>query len=239
MAGPRLLSAFAESYPNAFFVEVGSNDGEHDDHLRPLILSQPWRGLMIEPVPYVFDRLTANYGGLGRITLVNTAIADRDGELPFFHLREATETEQVPSWWDGTGSFSRETLLNHGDEIPGIEKRIVERSVPCMTFATLCAEHGVDQLDLLLIDTEGYDWEILKQVDLAALRPRLVIYEHFHLDDETRAVCRRHLAEAGYETLEEGFDTFALDTRSPDALTALWRDLQPAVAAVSVHDRGA
>src|SRR5438093_1498023 len=69
LAGRRLLRAFAAEYPNAFFIEIGSNDGEHDDHLRPFILSRPWSGIMVEPVPYVFERLRRNYGGVDRIAL--------------------------------------------------------------------------------------------------------------------------------------------------------------------------
>ena len=50
MAGPKLLDAFAQSFPQAFFVEIGANDGEQHDHLRPLILSRRWSGVMVEPV---------------------------------------------------------------------------------------------------------------------------------------------------------------------------------------------
>ena len=238
LAGPRLLRAFARSYPEAVFVEVGANDGEHHDQLRPLILAHPWRGLMVEPVPYIFERLADNYGALGRITLVNAAVADRDGELPFFHPRDVSESEreQLPPWYDGIGSFSREAVLGHRDRIPDIEERLVERQVPCMTFASLCRRHSLERLDLLLIDTEGFDWEVLRQVDLDGLRPRLIVYEHFHLDAGTRAAAREHLLAHGYETLEEGFDTFALDPTPADELTAVWGRLRPAVAAVSAEE---
>ena len=94
LAGPKLLQAFGAAYPSAVFIEIGSNAGDHHDHLRPLILSRQWRGLMVEPVPYVFDRLQSNYGDLDRVTLVNVAIADRDGRLPFYHLREAGDSDR-------------------------------------------------------------------------------------------------------------------------------------------------
>ena len=74
---PQLLRAFADAYPHAFFVEIGSNDGEQHDHLRPFILSRPWRGIMVEPVPYVFERLRRNYESQGRIELENVAVAER------------------------------------------------------------------------------------------------------------------------------------------------------------------
>jgi hypothetical protein len=54
LAGPRLLAAFADAYPEAAFVEIGSNDGEQHDHLRRHIREHRWRGLMVEPVPYFY-----------------------------------------------------------------------------------------------------------------------------------------------------------------------------------------
>lgn len=78
LAGPRILRAFADRYPKAFFVEIGANDGEQHDHLRPLILGEEWRGIMVEPVPYVFERLRQNYDRvLERVTLENSAITKR------------------------------------------------------------------------------------------------------------------------------------------------------------------
>ena len=237
LAGPRLLRAFAAAYPDAFFIEIGSNDGEQHDHLRPLIRSQAWTGVMVEPVPYVFDRLRRNYGDLERVTFENAAIADRDGRLPFYHLREAApgERERLPGWYDGIGSLSRANVLNHRRHIPDIDERIVSGDVPCLSFESLCRKHDVEVIDLLVIDTEGYDAVILGRIDFTIHRPRLIVYEHFHLEPDERVRCRTALEHRGYETMEEGFDTWCLDTSADDRVTQAWRDLRPGVPAVSVH----
>jgi FkbM family methyltransferase len=241
LAGPRLGRAFADAHPNAFFVEVGSNDGVQHDYLRPLILERQWHGIMVEPVPYVFERLRDNYGSLDRIELENAAIAQRDGTLPFFHLREADEAEraELPGWYDGIGSFSREVVMSHATHIPDIEDRVVKAQVPALTFESLCRKYGVKRVDLVLIDTEGYDWEIIRSIDLATRHPRLLVYEHYHLDPGERARCAAHLHEHGYETMEEGFDTWCLDAAPDDRLTATWRGLRPAVPGVSARDEAA
>jgi hypothetical protein len=36
--------------------------------------------------------------------------------------------------------------------------------------------------------------------------------------------------------MEEGFDTWCLDTAPKDSLTARWMRTEPAVAGVSIHD---
>lgn len=236
LAGPKLVRAFADAYPEAFFVEIGSSDGERDDHLRAMILSRRWRGIMVEPVPYVFERLRDNYGGLGRVALENVAIAERDGRRPFYFLAQAEEGEPVPPWYDEIGSFSRDVVLSHRRRIPDIERRIVRAEVPCVTFETLCRKHDVEHVDLLLLDTEGYDYEILKGIDFVRHRPRLVAYEHYHLSPRQRSECRTYLEGLGYETMEEGFDTWCLDAQIDDRLSRRWRRLRPAVAGVYAHD---
>lgn len=238
LAGPRLIRAFADAYPEAFFIEVGSNDGEQHDHLRPFILELPWEGIMVEPVPYVFERLRRNYARLGRVALENVAIADHDGELEFHYLRESSEHERrdLPDWYDGIGSLSRERVLSHAPHVANLEGRLVREDLPCLTFESLCRKHAVGRIDLLLIDTEGHDWEIIRDIDLDARRPRLLIYEHFHLTADDRARCRAHVESAGYETMEEGFDTFCLEPRAGESLMGMWSGLQPAVPGVSAYD---
>jgi FkbM family methyltransferase len=240
MAGPKLLSEFAAAYPRAVFVEIGANDGEQHDHLRPFVLDSAWRGIMVEPVAYVFERLRANYGHIDRIALENSAVAHRDGELPFYHLRErsADELESLPDWYDALGSFSKEVVLAHEPQIPDVAERLRETSVPTLTFESLLAKHGHEHADLVLIDTEGHDWEIIRNIDLERSGPRLLIYEHFHLSRADRDACLGHLDGTGYLHFEEGFDTFALRAEEDD-LTRRFRRLRPAVAAVSKEDEAA
>jgi FkbM family methyltransferase len=232
LVGPKILAAFDAVYPEAAFVEIGANDGEKHDHLRPFVLRGRWRGVLVEPVPHIFERLRANYDGVAGLRFANVAVADRDGSLPFFHLApsEGRDDDDLPEWYDTIGSFSRDNVAGHRREIPDIEERIVRVQVPTLTFASLLERHGLDHVDLLAIDTEGYDAEILKAIDFSRTPPRLVIYEHYHLDrDEQRATVER-LVDAGYDTIHEGFDTFCLRP-GDDELWRRWKRLSPAIPA--------
>jgi FkbM family methyltransferase len=234
MLGPPLLEEMARAHPQALFIQIGSNDGVQYDPLRKLILEQSWRGIMVEPVPYVYQRLKANYGHLaGRVTLENVAVAAADGSLPFYHLRPVKDpaAEGLPGWYDGIGSFIRANVAKHVPYIPDIEQRIVTLDVEAVSFDTLCSRNGVTGLELLHMDTEGYDFELLKHIDFTRYRPRLVIYEHYHLNAQDRAACRSYLARHGYETMLEGMDTWAFNVRNlqpaESRLLALWRKRNP------------
>jgi FkbM family methyltransferase len=238
LAGPKLLRAFAAAYEHPFFVEIGANDGDQHDHLRELILAHSWAGLMVEPVPYVFERLVANYRGHHQVMLENAAISDRDGPMPFYYLAEVPKGREaeLPDWYHGIGSFSREAVLSHRRVIPEIEEHVVETTVPTLRFDSLCEKHGVERVDLLVVDTEGHDAEILAAIDFARWLPALVVYEHFHLDPGDRAGSRSALEQLGYETFEEGFDTWCLSAGAERSLRRVWERLEPAVPGLSAAD---
>jgi FkbM family methyltransferase len=188
-------------------------------------------------VPYVFERLKRNYADVPRVRLANVAIAEQDGPVRFHHLTAPPDdlaAAGLPDWYDGIGSLSREHLLTHGRHFPDLENRLVATEVEGLTYASLLARHGLGHVDLLVIDTEGHDARIVRSIDFGD-PPRLVVYEHFHLERAEREAAAGHLRAAGYELMEEGFDTFALQPAA-DALTQTWRRLRPAVAGVSAED---
>ena len=238
LAADRLLRAFAAAYPRAVFVEIGANDGDQLDHLRSLILKRRWRGVMVEPVPYVFTRLQQNYAAAEGVACENAAIADSDGSRPFYHLGQVAESahHDLPDWYDAIGSFSRQHVLAHRVAIADIEARVVETTVPCMTFESLCIKHGLQSIDLLVIDTEGYDFEILRHIDFSRYRPVLVGYEHRHLDRTTRSACLDLMGSFGYKILEEGHDTWCLRPDARAKLVRVWRNLRPAVPPIAAYE---
>ena len=239
LAGRKIMRAVARARPRAFFLEIGSNDGHQLDHLHETIDAHPWRGVMVEPVGHVFERLERNYGDNPRVELERAAIADRDGTLPFFHLRPVEDpgSEGLPHWYDAIGSFSREHLERHRDLIPDVEERIEAIEVPCLTLDSLCRKHSIGRIDVLQIDTEGHDLRILGQVDLARLRPLLIIYEHYHLSPEEQAASRQRLESHGYLVMEEGFDSWCLDREASETrLIDTWERLRPGRPAVHAEN---
>lgn len=232
----QVLEAFAASHPRAVFVQVGSNDAHDNDPLRRFVAEHEWSGILTEPVPYVFDRLQHHYGDHPRLILEPVAVADHDGSADFFHLRRSDDP--LPHWYDQLGSFSRETILKHENEIPDIADRIRTHEVTCMTFESLCRKHGLTKVDLIHIDAEGYDDVVLRSIDLRAYQPAVLIYEHKHLGPERRACCRAFVERQGYDTIEIGADTLCV---SRDALrrpclrlTRAWRIAKRGQAAGSV-----
>jgi len=226
LAGTHALSALARARPDAVFVQVGANDGRMMDPLRESILATRWRGLVVEPVPVFFERLRANYASLAdRVQPVNAAVASQTGEATFYYLADDAAESPLPDWAAGLGSFRKDVILGHASRIPGIERYLREIRVPCLSWPDLCERYAVERPDLVLTDTEGYDYEILRQVDLQRQRPGLLVYEHHHFDAETDSQCTRHLKRHGYALFREGLDTWAIDeAQAASGWARAWRD---------------
>ena len=188
-----------------FVVEIGSNDGKSGDPLYPLIRShRSLQVLYIEPVPFLFERLKRNFQGDPRFRFEQVAIAEEKRTMPFYHVAESTRREMpaLPDFVDQLGSFFRANLERH---LPGtLDRFIVEVPVEAMPLSMVLERQRVERIDALLIDTEGYDWRVLRQLDLGKYQPRVIFIEHKHLSVEDKAAVRTFLGD--YEIMDLGHD---------------------------------
>ena len=213
---PDVLDALADSRHEVCFIQIGSNNADHGDPLRPYVETRGWRGVLVEPVPYLFKRLQRRYGEYPKLELVNAAVAAQDGRLPFYYPAESDDPG-LPEWYDQIGSLELESVLDpyHVEQVPDLAGRVVRAEVPCLTFETLWNEHPLPRLDLLHVDAEGYDDEILAQIDLARLRPTVVLYEHKHLNERRRRALAERFTGEKYRVLDLGPDAVAARSDAP------------------------
>ena len=62
-----------------------------------------------------------------------------------------------------------------------LEPFIDEITLQGLSLQDLFSRNSINQIDLLHIDTEGYDWKILSQLELNKFKPTLILFEHVHL----------------------------------------------------------
>eukprot|EP00434_Breviolum_minutum_P030444 symbB.v1.2.026923.t1/scaffold2730.1/size72026/7 len=162
------------------YLEIGTSDFD------TLLERHLWRGdiygISVEPLRSYFELLP---GGTGSSkVLLNVAISDHDGYENLYFVRpelveaymgsqnlcQQRELQQLgferclPGWMRGASSIKRlpEGVRQFLGE--AMNSVIAKVQVPCMTYETLVTVYGVGSLDILKIDTEGFDHEILRQV---------------------------------------------------------------------------
>jgi FkbM family methyltransferase len=203
-----LLSLFVAAYKRSDrpfrFLQIGAFDGVASDHLRRAITSGDCEGILVEPQPPVFERLKQNYAHVAGLTFLNVAIDRESGVRPFYTTRNRSSV---------LASFDKHNLTKHGIS----DDQIVAETMRCMTVAEALASAQFDEIDLLQIDAEGYDWQIIQSIDFEQLRPAIVRFEIAHLPQADREACLAHLHRYGYRFLCEQMDMIALQPLAAQA----------------------
>jgi FkbM family methyltransferase len=155
-------------------------------------------GLYVEPIPYIFELLKKNMGE--KNLYENSAICDYDGEVEMVTVKkEMLDEGHILSWFRGMSSiFPPKNGLG-----ADVNKIILDNDtdrimVPCITFDTLLKKHEISNFDVVSIDTEGHDYQILKQIDLEKYRPKLIRIEWGIISNEEKDLVISKYTEANY-----------------------------------------
>lgn len=204
--------AISSKKKDFFFIQIGSNDGQTNDPIHKFVKEFGWKGILVEPVSEIFEKLKKNYEDSSRLTFENCAIDRKDGHRTFYRIKKNEEADTPlleKKYQTHLGSFLKEVVLKHKNAIPNFEKHFVEEEVKTLAFSTLLEKHKVEKIDLLHIDTEGYDYEIIKLIPFERLKPTMILYEHKNLKKNDSEDCRTLLRAHGYRLLEGDEDTLA------------------------------
>lgn len=194
------------------FVKVGANDGITGDPCSDILLSdERWKGLLIEPVPYCFARLKGNFHDSNRFSLEQVAIGPSAGMKTFYYVDQgaAKAIPDLPCWFDQLGSFDKQHILKHLDGI--LAPFIAECTIEVATLTDVLIRNGIRDIHLLHIDTEGYDYEVLKSLDFNRYMPLAILIEHQHLPDDQKTEMFQFLRNHQYDVRNCGGDYFAIN----------------------------
>ena len=140
------------------FLDIGSFTGIELSNVRNLALNG-WKGVMVEPSPTIFPTLQKNYKDLPDIKVLNFALEEFSGIAVFYDNPHgaATLVESEMQRWKGKEKFRKV-------------------QVPVKTFNHFYVEHP-SEYHFISIDSEGLDYQILKQIDLKLVKCRMLIVE--------------------------------------------------------------
>ncbi len=169
----RRLNATKRNDQDFFFVQIGANDGVSHDPIHGFVTANRLPGIVVEPLPEVFQKLQQTYQNQPQIKAVNLAI-HRELEQVTLYLPNPETNGSL----SGIASFSadRYELTSKYSGLTANDMVAVE--VPAKSLMALLEESEVPHVDLLIIDTEGYDFEILASLDLEQYQPSIIRFEH-------------------------------------------------------------
>ena len=199
-----LLEKMRREREHFTFVQVGANDGVRFDNLYFFVTEKKCRGLVIEPLRDYFERLVVNYQDYLDIKPIRVALHPTLDKCTL-HRVDPARAHELPHWAAGIASF----LPGHHTLSETPSEYMIQEEVPCIPLMKLLQVENITGLDLLQIDTEGFDAEILKMLDFSVIAPRAIKYEHVGLSREDRQDAEQRLRQQGYKIFHEGGDTIA------------------------------
>lgn len=166
------IKKLGEIYKNIFgyktdgtFIEIGANDGQCFSNTC-FLADIGWRGVYVEPINEYYKKCKSRHEKNKNISVLNKAISSKEEEITLYKggvlstaSKKAYDNFQKISW--AKGCFSGKT-----------------QSSQAITIETLLEQEKIEPFfDLMVIDVEGYEWEVLKNFKIHLWKPTLVVIE--------------------------------------------------------------
>lgn len=201
-------------------IQVGAHIGKGDRVFDEVEAGNIRSGILLEPIPGLFDQLKRNYEVFsGDFRFVNAALHPTLKEAT---LEYVTDVRGLPDWSCAIGSMVPRVKQKHIQMIEDLSGRTPEFStitVPCVNFDDLFFEYSIESVESLYIDTEGMDKEVLMNFPFHRCLPKRIVFEHAHLEPDDLQHAMALLSGLGYELRVDGIDYIAdLSAESNDGI---------------------
>lgn len=178
---------FYNNKRSGFFVEIGANDGVFFSNTLLLEEKYNWKGICAEPIPYIFERLCKNRPNSSCCSL---AVFNESGLEVLFDIANS---------YDLLSGISSYTDC-HKKTIDSNKKQII---VETISFNDLLEKYNAPSfIEYLSLDTEGTEYEILKNLNFTKYTFGLIDVEHNFIEPR-RTQIRELLLSNGYKYLKE------------------------------------
>ena len=188
-----LLTQF--KHKPATLLQIGACDLISFDNLYQHIKEnqQYWTGIFVEPVPALFNELTENLAFMKNKTLVNKAITEQNQQYDIYI------PEGKPAWLKGCPSLKITDAISKFD--------YKTQPIAGITFDKMIKDYtpALRNIDILQIDTEGWDFIIIQQI-IPMFKPAIIKIEQRHLKPADKTKLKQFLTQHNYEFKRIGVD---------------------------------
>jgi FkbM family methyltransferase len=190
-------------------IQVGANDGVSNDFLFHFLKEHKPCGIAIEPLRDLYDKLVLNYSVFPQVLPVNKAVHAEQKKVTLYRVDPA-RLNGLPAWASGIGSLDPAHHKRSGTST----EHIISEEAEADHLMRIVESHPLPApADLLQIDVEGYDLEVLKQVDFKRLHPKIIRMEYVNLPLQGVEEAVRLMKAHGYYCFYDDLDVIAVDLK--------------------------
>jgi len=205
-----LIGLLEKLYPEGcdfIFIQIGANDGVSHDNIFDFVIKRNTKGILVEPLKDYYLKLCENYKKFPQIVKYNIALHPSEKEINLYRIKPEYENK-LPEWAGGIASLNP----NHHKKLEIPSEYIIAEVVMAKNFDDILTEFpNFKIIDLIQIDTEGFDYEILKMIDFKKYKIKFIKFEHINLTEHDYSEAIRKLKREGFIIFKQGNDTIALN----------------------------
>ena len=193
-----------KGYLNGVFIDVGAHDGVSFNNTLYFEQTHNWRGVNVEPIKTVFDKLVLNRPNCINI---NCAVNNNDGTAEFIYNTGYTEmisglkNEFDPRHMD---------RLNYENQNYGGSTQII--TVDTKKLETICDENNITHINYLSIDVEGAEFEVIKSINFDKIFIDVIGFENNYDDNSIDII--QYLQQRDYTIIHKSMDIFLIHNKS-------------------------
>ncbi|XP_021952088.1 protein Star [Folsomia candida] len=170
---------------NGFFIEAGSNDGEHISSTLGFEKFRSWRGLCVEASPALQSRWRSKNR---KAWLANVCLSPKSWPVwtNFLHRDD----------------YSVGSKLGDPEDIVDEVGNWTHYNVPCFPIFSILSALNVKEVDYFNLDVEGVEEEVLRTIPFNEILIRTISVEfHRNADDSARKTVQDFMTGKGYQTV--------------------------------------
>ncbi|MPR11573.1 FkbM family methyltransferase [Microvirga tunisiensis] len=168
------------------FVECGAFDGQTECSCRFFEETMGWKGYNLEPVPWIYERLTQNRPMSSNL---NVGLSDRTGTQRFQSVVHPV--------------YGRDTTIGAVEHSPALKEYLIaqgctfeEITINVLAWNDFIHRQKISRIDLMVLDVEGHEASVLDGMRDSDVLPSVMCVEVGH---SGFGILRDILAEMGYE----------------------------------------
>lgn len=193
-----------KGYKNGFFVDVGAHDGVLLNNTLYFEKYNKWRGINIEPINNVFNKLMKNRPDCINL---NYAVCNYNGETDF--LLNIGNTEMLSGIKE---SYDNRHLnrLNHENNIYSSNTEIIK--INTTKLETIFDKYNIKNINYLSIDVEGGEFEVIKSINFDKIFIDVIGFE-CNYDDSCIPIIK-YLENKNFVVIHKSLDIFMINNNS-------------------------
>ena len=195
----KVINFFKKEIPNInVFVDVGAHEGETSNLFNKHLNIK--KIYCFEPSPINYKNLKKKIVKNGNTYLLNFGLGDKDGQEDFNQLEESSSSTLVKINEKSKYFIKKKKIINLF-----IKKKfkIFSQTVNIMKLSNFMHKESIEYIDILKIDTEGYEIKVIKGAEEKIKKIDYIYFEH-HFDDMlkkdyTLSNIHNYLVKNGFE----------------------------------------